>query len=174
MPLDAFLGQIIPFGGNFAPKGWAFCQGQLLAIQTNQALYALLGAQFGGDGTSTFALPDLRGRCAVSQGQKPGLPNAFIGEEYGFESVTLQAVQIPPHSHQLRGVPAEGTQSTGGNAILAKSRADVARYGTLSNGTTMAPATIQPAGAGQSHSNMQPSLVINYIICTNGLFPSRP
>lgn len=174
MPLDAFLGQVMPFAGNFAPKGWAFCQGQLLPIQTNQALFSLLGNQFGGDGNTTFGLPDLRGRCAVSYGQKPGLPSWDIGQKDGADRVALIASQIPSHNHQILAVPAEGASPNAQGMVLAKSFADRFRYAPRSSVAVMAPQAVQIVGANQSHPNMQPSLAINYIICTLGLYPSRP
>ena len=174
MPITPYLGTIVPFAGSFAPKGWAFCAGQLLAINQNQALFALLGLQFGGNGQTTFGLPDLRGRCAVGYGSGPDRTTRQIGDRFGNETVTLLGNQIPPHTHTINALPVEGTVSSPANALLAKSSADVRRYAAAASLVTMSPAALGPGGSSQPHSNMQPFLVINYIIALQGVFPPRP
>lgn len=174
MPFEPFIGTIMPFAGNFAPRGWAFCAGQLLPIAQNQALFALVGIQFGGDGRTTFALPDLRGRCAASQGQGPGRANRVIGQAIGNEVITLLSSQIPPHVHSIVCAPVEGTTTNPSNALLAKSSSDVRRFGTGGTLMAMSPAALGPTGSSQPHFNLQPYLAINYIIALIGIFPSRP
>lgn len=174
MPLEPFLGTIIPFAGSFAPRGWAFCNGQLLQIQTNAALFSLLGTTFGGDGRLNFALPDLRGRCAVNFDAAPGLTPRYLGQSFGNESVSLIVSQIPNHSHTLRVVPVEGTTSNPANALIAKSASDNRRYASAGAPVVMSSNLLGASGANQPHNNMQPSLTMSYIIALQGLFPSRP
>lgn len=174
MPIDPFTGTIMPFAGNFAPRGWAFCNGQLLAIQTNQALFSLIGTFFGGDGRFNFALPDLRGRCAVNFGLRPGLSSRALGQAFGIESVSLLLNQIPNHTHTLRVVPVEATTSNPANALIAKSASDSRRYAPSGAAVAMSPNLLGAAGGNQPHNNMQPSLTMNYIIALTGIFPSRP
>lgn len=174
MPIDPYIGTIMPFASNFAPKFWAFCNGQLLPINQNQALFSLLGTQFGGDGRTTFALPDLRGRCAVGFGQGPFLTARNIGDRFGHESVALLATQIPPHTHTMRVVPVEATTADPTQGLIAKSAGDVRRYGLPTPQVAMSPAMLGPAGSNQPHPNMQPSLTMSYIIAMQGIYPARP
>lgn len=180
--MEQFLGQIIMVGFNYAPRGWAFCDGRLLPISQNTALFSLLGATYGGDGQTTFALPDLRGRCAVGVGQGAGLSNRTQGEMLGQESVTLLITETPSHTHQLLGTNADGTTSDPSNNTLAKSSVIIERgaspipvnsYTSGAPNVTMAGSSIAPAGGNQPHNNMQPSLAMNYIIALQGIFPSR-
>jgi len=176
---DAMLGEIRMFAGNFAPRGWAFCHGQILSISGNEALYSLLGTTYGGDGITNFALPDLRGRVVVGTGHAPGLSNYYPGMKGGWETVRLTVNQMPAHSH-----PAEATvnaSSEEGNSavptknVWAKTPEGSPGYSTTSN-TAMGGAvnvTVGQAGGGQSHENRPPYQVINYIICLQGIFPPR-
>ncbi|HEU4546070.1 MAG TPA: tail fiber protein [Microlunatus sp.] len=168
---EPFLGEIRAFGFNFAPQGWALCQGQTMSISQNSALFSLLGTMYGGDGRVTFGLPDLRGRTAISFGQGPGLSNRTQGELAGEEQVTLNAGQIAPHTH---GVTAS-SQASGkspSNSVPAYT-ADSSSYGGATD-LTMNPVMIKPNAGGQPHDNMPPYLVINYCIATEGIYPSRP
>lgn len=167
---EPYLGEIIsvPFG--FAPKGWALCEGQLLAISQNTALFSLLGTTFGGNGTSTFALPDLRGRTPIGAGQGPGLNNYDLGETGGEETVTLQVSQIPAHTHPVfASSNVASLANPGGNVWAAQSQLLIYSSG---NSTTMAP--VGSTGGGQPHDNLSPYITINYIIALQGIFPTRP
>ncbi|MBA6155606.1 phage tail protein [Tenacibaculum sp. S7007] len=172
---EGFLGEVKMFAGNFAPRGWAFCDGQLLAISQNTALFSILGTTYGGDGRTTFALPDLRGRVSIGPRRGPGLTDYRLGQKGGIENVILNITQIPSHSHNAvlsatapvgRG---EGTTSPTGNY-----NADGGSYASTKN-TQMASdaVTIGNTGGNLSHENRPPYIAINYIICTQGLFPSR-
>ena len=178
---EPFLGQIMLVGFNFAPVGWAFCNGQLLSIAQNAALFSLLGTAFGGDGVSNFALPDLRGRAAVGFGNGVGLTPYTLGEITGTETVTLTASQMPAHSHLVGANAANATVASPSGADLAQS-VDPAGRGTpvntystppMTKPVTLDPASVQQSGGSQSHSNIQPVLACNYIIALQGIFPSR-
>lgn len=165
--MEPFLGQIMLVGFNFAPRGWAFCNGQLLPISTYSALFSLLGTEFGGDGRTTFGLPDLRGRVAVGMGQGNGLSNYRIGQMGGAEAVTLTAGELPPHSHTF-AVSGDAAGRNPGDVIAA---AGITNNGPAS--TVMNMSSIGQTGSGQSHQNMQPFTSMNYIIALEGVFPSR-
>ena len=168
---EPFIGQIILVGFNFAPRGWALCNGQLLSIASNTALFSLLGTTFGGNGTTNFALPDLRGRVPIHFGMGPGLSNYTMGEAAGTESVTLISTQIPAHNHSLVASSATPTTAdpTGAQLPVGSSRV----YATAAAGAAMAPGSIGLTGGSQPHPNMQPYLTMNYVIATEGIFPSR-
>jgi microcystin-dependent protein len=177
---EPFIGQIMLFGGNFAPQGWAFCDGSLLSIAQNTALFSLLGTTYGGNGTTTFALPDLRGRAAVGFGQGPGLSNYDLGESTGSETVTLTVGQIAAHNHLVAANAAAATVPSPSGADLAQTvdstrGAVVNTYSTppMTAPVTLDPATVKPSGGSGSHSNIQPVLALNYIIALQGIFPSR-
>lgn len=170
--MDPILGEIRIFAGTFAPRGWAFCQGQLLNIAQNQALFALLGTTYGGNGTTTFALPDLRGRVALGFGQGTGLSSYVLGQQGGSENVTLSAAQMPAHNHALGVNNAAGTSTTPVNMVPAASTARDSLYAAAPN-AFMAGSAISSAGANQSHENRQPFIAMNYIIALEGAFPSR-
>jgi microcystin-dependent protein len=163
-----FLGEISPVGFPFAPKGWALCNGQVLAIAQNQALFALLGTTYGGDGVRTFALPDLRGRVSVQSG-----PNYPLGSTGGVESVTLNSNQIPAHSHAPVCSTQAGNTGEPANHVWAGSSSNESLYqtGSSPNGS-MASGLITASGGSQPHTNLQPFLVVNFIIALQGLFPS--
>ncbi|OQP58005.1 phage tail protein [Niastella populi] len=176
---NAYIGSIILFAGNFAPRGWALCQGQLMNIAQNTALFSILGTTYGGDGRTTFALPDLRGRVPVGQGQGPGLSAWPLGQSLGVETVSLIQSQMPAHNHLVEVSGSTANTDTANNNYLAMSNAtyggDTIPVNTY-NGTptaTLAVNSISVAGSSMPHENRQPSLCLNYIICLVGLFPSR-
>ena len=172
--MDPLLASIILFAGNFAPRGWAFCQGQLLSISQNTALFSLLGTTYGGDGQTTFALPDLRGRAPIGTGQGPGLSDIMLGELSGSESITLLSNQMPSHTHTLNAVTNNGDGSTPTNSLLAHSGAlDKEFKANTNSNTTMHPTAIGAAGGSQPFSIRSPYLGMNYIIAMQGIFPSR-
>jgi microcystin-dependent protein len=168
-----FIGMIVMFGLNFQPRGWAFCNGQLVSIVDNSALFALLGTTYGGDGQNTFALPDMRGRVPIHQGQGPGLSSHIIGDQSGIESVTLITTQIPAHTHILTGVTEAGSTAVPTNAMPAHTGALDKEYGVPDTLTAMRANAISSTGGNQPHANIQPYLVINYCIAMEGIFPSR-
>ncbi len=169
--MEPFIGQIIMFGGNFAPRGWALCDGQLLSIAENSALFSILGTTYGGDGRTTFGLPDLRGRVALHEGSGPGLSPRPLGSSGGSETNTLSINQLPSHNHQVAlPVKEEGdTDNPAGNSIAGDG---TNAFGTTTDGILGATATGN-TGGGQSVNNMPPYRVVNYIIALVGLFPSR-
>lgn len=171
---DPYVAEIRMFAGNFAPRGWALCNGQLLAISQNTALFSLLGTTYGGDGKSTFALPDLQSRAPMHAGSGPGLSSRFIGEQGGVNNVTLLSSEMPSHSHTLLGTNARaGVGSPDGNT-LNRSVGENA-YQTSSTGSlvTMAPEMVQSVGGNQPHNNMQPYLALTFIIALQGIYPPR-
>lgn len=168
---DAFVGEIRIFTGNFAPVGWALCNGQLLPISQNTALFALLGTTYGGDGRSTFALPDLQGRAPMHRGQGPGLSVRSLGESSGEETVTLTEAQVPAHAHVLVGDGNDGDSTNPqNNYIGAANQIFLAPAGNLG---AMEQQSLPPAGGSLPHNNMQPFLAVNFIIATVGVFPQR-
>lgn len=173
--MDPFLGEIRIFAGNFAPKGWALCQGQLLPIQSNTALFSLIGTYYGGDGKTNFALPDLQGRTPLHRGQGPGLTQRSVGESGGSATVTLTTPEMPAHTHAARGV-STSTVSDPTNAYWSgrSGRGAAAYYASGSPNTLLAPQAIVPAGGSQPHNNCSPYLAINYIIALSGIYPPRP
>lgn len=173
---EPFLAEIVWFGGNFAPRGWAFCQNQILSIAQNTALFSLLGTTYGGNGQTTFALPDFRGRVAVGVGQGPGLPSINLGEEAGVPSVTLISTEMPAHNHAIQ----QGGNTTDSNPNATKSPASA--YPGYSDGgplyapatnTNLAPINCGIAGGSQPHNNKQPYLGMSFIIAIAGVYPSR-
>lgn len=170
---EAYIGQIMLFGGNFAPRNWALCQGQLLSIASNTALFSILGTSYGGNGTTTFGLPDLRGRVPFHWGQGPGLSNRVLGEMGGVESVTLTVNDLPSHTHTLRALdgPPDGRSPAG--TVLAVTPQDSAQYSSSAPNASMSAQAILATGNSQPHNNMQPYLAVTYIICLYGIFPSR-
>ena len=171
--VETFLGEIRMFAGNFAPTGWAFCQGQLLPIAQNQALFSLLGTTYGGDGRTSFALPDLRGRVPVGFGQGPGLSNREIGEKFGSELVTLNINQMPSHNHTVNAVTTEGNQNLPTNSLPANTKTLDKEYSDANANTTMKATMVNPTGGSQPFGVSQPSLGVNFIIALQGIYPSR-
>ena len=173
---EPFVAEIKMFAGNFAPRGYAFCNGQIMPIQQNPALFSLIGTYYGGNGTSNYALPDLRGSVPIGQGQGPGLSDYTIGESGGSESVTLIASEVPVHSHGLQGFAGRG-------GIAAKEPANGMSLTTSQSGSAYAPAggavaQMDPGmvggfGGSQPHNNMMPYLALNFIIALQGVFPAR-
>ena len=181
---EPFIGQLAFFGFNFCPRGWAPAQGQLLSISENTALFSLLGTQYGGDGRTSFALPDLRGRVPLGQGTGPGLSAYRMGEQGGVEQVTLDQAQMPSHTHPATttvtvagtdagadaGSPAGALPAnTGRTSVYATSGQTVA----MNPGAAAATTTVAPAGGGQAHENRAPFTVANWCIAVQGIFPSR-
>lgn len=172
--MDAFLGEIRIFAGNYAPQGWSFCDGQLLSIQNYQALYALVGTTYGGDGVTTFAKPDLRGRLPMGDQQGTNLTNRAIGQFVGTETVGLTEAQLPPHSHQILVSNKVASQnSVSGNLIGAGLHYLGVDNTSGLTAQAMNAGTIGQFGGNVAHNNMMPYLVLNFIICLNGIFPSR-
>jgi len=167
-----YIGEIRLFAGNFAPVGWAFCKGQLLAIDQADVLFQLIGTTYGGDGQQTFALPDLRGRLPVHQGQGSGTGNHTIGETGGTETVTLTVAQIPAHSHMLVGSGAAASAGNPAGAMLAATTVN-SYDSTGTAAVTMAGSALGSAGGNQPHENMAPTLTLNYIISLFGIFPTQ-
>lgn len=164
---DPFIGTIMAFGFNFPPVGWALCNGQLLSIAENDALFSLLGTTYGGDGVNTFGVPDLRGRSPLNVGTGPGLSTYALGQLSGTESVTLQLGQLPAHTHNLMASSAPGATNNPNNAVLGSA----VIWSALAPDTNMLPTA--NVGGSQSHENRQPSLVVNYCIATQGIYPSQ-
>jgi microcystin-dependent protein len=171
---EPFLGEIKMFGGNFAPRGYALCDGQLLAIAQNTALFSILGTTYGGDGRTTFALPDLRSRVPVHAGTGPGLSQYRLGQEGGAETVTLTVNNLPPHNHAaLAAGPAGNSNDAIGNIWADDAGVSAATYSSAPATGTMRGDAIGNTGSGQAFLNVQPYQVINFIIALQGIFPSR-
>jgi microcystin-dependent protein len=173
---EPFLAEIRMFGGNFAPRGWALCNGQILPIAQNTALFSLLGTTFGGNGQTTFALPDLRGRVPVHPGQGPGLSNYDLGEVTGTESVTILTNQMPAHTHLAAANSGNGDLPAATNNVWATPVDSTGAAGTgyaATANTTMSQAAIGSAGGGQPLPIIQPLLCVNFIIALEGIYPSR-
>lgn len=175
---DPFIGEIQIYGFNFAPYNWAMCQGQLMPIQQNTALFSLLGTQFGGNGTSNYQLPNYIGNAACGQGQGIGLTLRTVGETFGSDTVTLLSGEMPVHTHGARiynqpttanrsGIPASG------DAVITPESTPILATTTTAN-TIFPPQTIGPAGNSQAHENQQPYLTLNFCISLAGTFPQRP
>jgi microcystin-dependent protein len=171
---DPFVAEIRIFPFNFAPKGWAFCDGQLMPLSQNTALFSLLGTTYGGDGKSTFALPDLQGRAPMHPGQGPGLSLHDLGETGGTETVTLLESEIPAHTHVVQGVPGAlpGNNNIPPANSFAKSTNGQA-YTTAQNLVQMYEETCSVAGGDLPHNNLQPYLTLNFCIALQGVFPPR-
>ncbi|WP_366510963.1 tail fiber protein [Yoonia sp.] len=174
--MEPFIAQIMLFGGNFAPRGWAFCDGQLLPISSNSALFSIIGTVYGGDGRTTFALPDLRGRVPMHAGSGPGLTPRQIGQRVGLEHVTLVESQMPNHNHEMlvasgaaAGSRPSGDAIASASIFIDNNPSDPATQPSIALNSR----TVSNAGGGQQHENMQPTLCINYIIALQGIFPSR-
>ncbi len=180
--MDEYLGIVKLFAGNFAPRGWAFCQGQLMSIAQNSALFSILGTTYGGDGQTTFALPNLSGRVALHAAQGPGLSSYVLGQMSGSENVTLTVAQMPMHNHAPNVVTTDATEHTpgtnGANAMAAPvdgSLNSVMGFNNANNTPVMPMigSMTTAAGNSQPHNNMQPYLALNYIICLEGIYPTR-
>ena len=165
---EPYVGEISPVAFSFAPKGWAFCNGQLLPISQNTALFSLLGTTYGGDGINTFALPDLRGRVIVSSNS-----DYVLGSTGGVENVTLSVSQIPAHSHAPACTTGTGTSAVPSNQLWAGSSSNETLYQTGSGPNGSMGTQLTPSGNSEPHTNLQPFLVVNFIIALVGIFPSR-
>jgi microcystin-dependent protein len=170
---DPFVAEIRIFPFNFAPKGWAFCDGQLLPISQNTALFSLLGTTYGGDGKSTFGLPNMQGNAPMHPGQGPGLSLHDLGEVGGSDTVTLLQSEMPYHPHTLTASLSDGLFTQPPNQLFAQG-VGVNIWGATGPNTTLAWAAVTQAGGDQPHNNMQPYLTLNYCIALQGVFPPRP
>ena len=172
---DPFIGEIIMFGGNFAPRSWAFCDGQLLPISQNTALFSILGTIYGGDGRTTFGLPEMRGRVAIHPGIGPGLSSYRLGQRGGLETVTLTANQMPSHTHTatLNAEVTPPTQANPSGAMLAGASIYGPSAPSPNRALSADAVQVQNTGGSQAHTNIQPYLCVNYIIALQGVFPSR-
>jgi microcystin-dependent protein len=173
---DPFVAEIRIFPFNFAPKGWAFCSGQLMPISQNTALFSLLGTTYGGDGKSTFALPNMQGNAPMQPGQGQGLSLRDLGEMSGVESITLLQSEIPIHAHTLRGTVEDATQGSLTAGVILAQTVNGNLYQNVTNTgiVQMAPQALAPAGGSLPHNNMQPYLTLNFCIALQGVFPARP
>lgn len=172
---EPFIGQVMCAGFNFAPRGWAAMNGQLMSIATNTALFSLLGTTYGGDGRVTFGLPDMRGRVMIHTGMGPGLSFRNLGEQGGTETTTLSTTQMPAHSHSVAPIASSDDAisiSPAGMAPATKARTTL--YAAPTPGNSMAPTQSSAAGGGQPFSQMQPFITMNCFIATEGIYPSRP
>lgn len=167
---EPFLGEVRIVGFNFAPRGWAFCDGQILPISQNQSLYSLLGTTYGGDGRTSFALPDLRGRTPIHVGSSNGSIH-LLGQRGGEETHTLNAAEMPQHTHTLRGSSTDGDAPVPSGFVFARTPPQI--YRAPANLTPLHSGSVTNVGGGQAHNNMQPTLVLNFCIALQGLFPSR-
>jgi microcystin-dependent protein len=170
---EPFVGEIRMFAGNFAPRGWAFCDGQLLAVSQNDALFSLLGTIYGGDGRTTFGLPDMRGRIPVHAGSGPGLDPIRLGAKAGAENVTLTVNQLASHKHDVSASSAAATSSDPTGNVSANTTPTNIYSTALATQQSMNPAALSSTGGSQPHSNLMPSLCVNFIIALFGIYPSR-
>ncbi|MFC1997300.1 phage tail protein [Chloroflexota bacterium] len=169
---EPFVGEIRMFAGNFAPRGWAYCDGQLLAVSQNDALFSLLGTIYAGDGRTTFGLPDMRGRIPIHAGDGPGLSSRRLGSKGGQEKVTLTVNQLPSHTHGLNATPDGGTDANPDGNYLASSTV-LEPFAQETPDTSLAANAITNVGGSRSHSNLMPYLCIHFIIALFGIYPSR-
>jgi microcystin-dependent protein len=171
---EPFVGEVRMFAGNFAPRGWAFCDGQLLAVSQNDALFSLLGTIYGGDGRTTFGLPDLRGRIPLHAGSGPGLSPRRLGAKAGAENVTLTVNQLPSHGHGFQVTTATGNESSPENESFASSAtADYYIDQSFPQNVSLASSAVTNTGGSRSHTNLMPFLCIHFIIALVGIYPSR-
>jgi microcystin-dependent protein len=174
---DPFLAEIRMFGGNYAPTGWALCNGQLMSISQNTALFSLLGVTYGGDGRVTFGLPNLMGAAPMQAGEGPGLSSRFLGETGGEATVALLTSEMAAHTHQANAVDAGGDTTTPGGALWASAvlgRVGTNLYSSAAPNQLMNPLSTGLTGSGQPHNNMPPYLCVTFIIALQGIFPQRP
>ncbi len=169
---EPFVGEIRMFAGNFAPRGWAFCDGQLLAVSQNDALFSLLGTIYGGDGRTTFGLPDMRGRLPIHAGSGPGLSPRPLGAKAGSENETLTVNQLPSHSHNFNVSSDPGVESSAAGGYLAASP-NVRMFRPTPANSSLRTQSISQIGGSSSHTNLMPFLCLNFIIALFGIYPSR-
>ena len=171
---EPFVGEIRMFAGNFAPRGWAFCDGQLLAVSQNDALFSLFGTIYGGDGRTTFGLPDMRGRIPVHQGQGPGLSQRRLGSKAGAENETLTVNQMPSHSHVFSGTTLPGEpDGLPSDAAVANSEGFTTYLAPEAPLVSLAAGAITNTGGSRSHTNLMPTLCVNFIVALFGIYPSQ-
>lgn len=179
---NPFIGEIVMFAGNFAPRGWAFCEGQLLPISQNTALFSILGTTYGGDGRTTFGLPDLSGRLAIHAGTGPGLSTRNLGAKFGSENETLTINQLPSHNHLATSTTEIAVNTSAGEEGIGNGQHATSHLNAFSATATdnkylgsnsSSVSTVGNTGGNQSHTNVQPILAVNYIIALQGTFPSR-
>jgi microcystin-dependent protein len=170
---NPFIGEVRFVGFNFAPRGWAKCDGQLLAISSNQALFSILGTIYGGNGRTTFALPDMRGRTPVHEGNGPGLTPYRLGQKTGTEQIFLNTTQLPSHSHTANASRQSARTTDATNGALARTRSNLKIYDNSAPNETLKNTTLGNTGNGQGMNNMQPYNTMNCIIALTGIFPSR-
>jgi microcystin-dependent protein len=168
---EPFIAEIRIFAGNFAPRGWAFCNGQLLPVSQNTALFSLIGTTYGGDGRTTTALPNLQGRAPMHPGRGPGLTARRLGERGGVETVTLSEAQLPQHNHTARVTEEDGRDNDPGNTVYVGGGDQM--WGPAANLAPMSGQTLANTGGSQAHNNLQPFLTMSFIIALVGLYPSR-
>lgn len=169
---EPFIGEIRMFAGNFAPYGWAFCDGQLIAVAQNDALYSLLGTVYGGDGRTTFGLPDMRGRIPLHQGAGPGLSARRLGSKGGAEKETLTTNQLPSHAHDFNANTSVADAAPPADKVVAKG-AGVSFYKASGPNMSLASSIISHAGGSSPHTNLMPTLCVHFIIALYGIYPSR-
>ena len=169
---EPYVGEIRMFAGNFAPRGWAFCDGQLLAVSQNDALFSLLGTIYGGDGRTTFGLPDLRGRIPIHAGEGPGLSPRRLGAKAGAEDVTLTVNQMPSHTHPLQASTDPGTLPNPNGAVLSTSNV-IELYSGDPADSSLNSSSVTNIGGSRSHTNLMPFLCIHFIVALVGIYPSR-
>ena len=168
-----YIGEIRMFGGSFAPVGWAMCQGQLMPVSQNETLFNLIGTTYGGDGQKTFGIPDLRGRAPMHAGQGPGITQNYqLGEMAGAETVTVTVNQIPIHNHAMLASGDSATAITGANGIVANA-VQLTMYFAAPADSGLNSQAVQPVGGSQPHENMQPYLVVTFILSLFGVFPRQ-
>lgn len=177
--MDAYTGQIILFAGNYVPDNWALCDGRALQSQQFPALFSLIGNLYGGNGQTTFCLPDLRGRVPVGQGQGPALSLRPLAQAFGTETASLSVSQIPPHQHKLHALTTPADALTPTSNLLAQTQNQDAAYLAPPSGTapvtwTLSDSSVASSGGNAPHENRMPTQVLNYLICLNGLYPIRP
>lgn len=169
---EPFVGEIRMFAGNFAPRGWAFCDGQLLAVSQNDALFSLLGTIYGGDGRTTFGLPDMRGRIPIHAGSGPGLSPRRLGARGGAENVTLSTNQLPSHTHTVKGT-SDAADSSDPVTRLPAQATGINIFASSAPSINMSGTAVPNVGGSRSHSNLMPFLCVNFIIALFGIYPSR-
>ena len=168
---EPFVGEIRMFAGNFAPRGWAYCEGQLLAVSQNDALFSLFGTIYGGDGRTTFGLPDLRGRIPIHAGQGPGLSDRRLGAKAGSETVTVSVNQLPSHTHPVQFDSVAGNETNPADALPAASPS-IRNYRPAAQNVDMSTNSVTSVGGSQSHTNLMPYLCVHFIVALFGIYPS--
>jgi len=170
---EPFVGEIRMFAGNFAPRGWAYCDGQLLAVSQNDALFSLLGTIYGGDGRTTFGLPDMRGRIPIHAGTGPGLSPRQLGSKAGSENETLTVNQLPSHTHPMQASSEAASSPNPQDQVLAESITDRVYRPNTAPDVNMASSSVSNVGGSRSHTNLMPFLCVHFIIALFGIYPSR-